>query len=131
MVVADDRFVAFATDEERLCFLKYVQHRPMYGFFDGDRMVGYYNLCVNKKECELGSLSVIPEYRHKKIGQTLLEDAFNRAKELGCGVMKISIVEENKVLRKWYEDQGFNHTGTEKFDFFPFTCGYMEKALDK
>jgi len=21
------------------------------------------------------------------------------------------------------------HTGTVKFDFFPFTCGYMEKEL--
>ena len=24
---------------------------------------------------------------------------------------------------------GFKHIGTKKFDFFPFTCGYMEKDL--
>ncbi len=24
------------------------------------------------------------------------------------------------------EKHGFVHTCTEKFDFFPFTCGYME-----
>ena len=41
----------------------------------------------------------------------------------------IGIVEENQPLRRWYERFGFIHTGTEKFDFFPFTCGYMEKQL--
>ena len=39
------------------------------------------------------------------------------------------IVEENTVLRKWYERNGAVHIGTEKFDFFPFTCGYMRIAL--
>ena len=24
---------------------------------------------------------------------------------------------------------GFVHTGTKKFEFFPFTCGYMEKHI--
>lgn len=43
--------------------------------------------------------------------------------------MKIGIVEENRRLRQWYEDWGFVHTGTEKYDFFPFTCGYLEKRL--
>lgn len=43
--------------------------------------------------------------------------------------MNLSFVEENKVLRRWYESYGFIHTKTEKFDFFSFTCGYMEKEL--
>ncbi len=43
--------------------------------------------------------------------------------------MKIGIVEENVTLHKWYEVYGFVHTGTEKFDFFPFTCGYMERNI--
>ena len=32
--------------------------------------------------------------------------------------MCIGIVEENTILRKWYEDNGFIHIGTKKFDFF-------------
>ena len=48
---------------------------------------------------------------------------------MGCKKMSIGIVEENKVLRKWYENNGFIHIGTKKFDFFPFTCGYMERDL--
>lgn len=55
----------------------------------------------------------------------------NSVGELGCDKMNIGIVEENKVLRKWYEAFDCMHTGTQKFDFFPFTCGYMEKKLQK
>lgn len=69
------------------------------------------------------------EHRHKRIGEKLLNNAFEVAKSLGCDKMNIGIVEENKVLRKWYEAFGFVHVGTQKFDFFPFTCGYMEKNL--
>jgi hypothetical protein len=47
------------------------------------------------------------------------------ARKQRCQVMRLSIVEENTVLRQWYEQNGAVHTGTEKFDFFPFTCGYM------
>lgn len=122
-------FTAFATDGNKLGTWMFEQDRPMYGYFDNGKMVGYYNLMINDKECELGSLSVLPEYRHKNIGRTLLEDSLSKASSLGCTVMKLSIVEENKVLRKWYEDQGFVHTGTVKYDFFPFACGYLEKKL--
>lgn len=106
------------------------ENRPMYAFFDNDIIVGYYSLLLqDNNECELNNLCVLPTYRHRKIGQKLLIHAFNSAKELGCTKVSISIVEENKVLRKWYETFGFIHTGTRKFDFFPFTCGYMEKKL--
>ena len=59
----------------------------------------------------------------------MLENAYIKAKKMGCKKMSIGIVEENKVLRKWYENNGFIHIGTKKFDFFPFTCGYMERDL--
>ena len=72
---------------------------------------------------------MLPKYRHSAIGSALLEDAVKRAKEKGCTVMEIGIVEENTQLRSWYESKGFVHTGTKKFDFFPFTCGYLELSL--
>ena len=124
------RFTAFATDEAKVLFWMDEQHRPMYGYFEDEVLVGYYNLAFpSEGECELGSLCVLPGKRHSGIGDALLEDAISRAKGLGFGKMKLSIVEENKVLRKWYEDHGFIHTCTKKFDFFSFTAGYMEKEL--
>ena len=124
------RFTAFATTEERLLWQIEGEGRRMYAFISGGSIVGYFSLLAqDKAECELNNLCVLPEHRHDGIGGELLEYAFETARGLGCGKMNIGIVEENKVLRRWYEGFGFIHTGTKKFDFFPFTCGYMEKVL--
>jgi len=125
------RFTAFATTEERLKWHLTGEHRPMSAFYDNGKIVGYYSLLLQENnECELNNLCVLPEYRHKGIGEALLKDAFQAAEELNCTKMNIGIVEENAVLKKWYELFGFIHTGTQKFDFFPFTCGYMKKELN-
>jgi ribosomal protein S18 acetylase RimI-like enzyme len=72
---------------------------------------------------------VLPEFRHRGIGGRLLHHAIKTAGEQDCSVINLSIVEDNTVLRKWYESYGAIHTGTEKFEFFPFTCGYMKIML--
>lgn len=123
-------FTAFAVTEERLHRQLTEENRPMYAFFDNETVVGYYSLLLQEnKECELNNLCVIPAYRHNGIGEELLKDVFHTAGKLNCNKINISIVEENELLRKWYESFGFVHIGTKKFDFFPFTCGYMEKNL--
>lgn len=124
------RFTAFATTEQRLEWHFKQEHRPMYGYFDNGIVVGYYSLLLqDNNECELNNLCVIPGCRHRGIGEELVKHAFQIAGELGCQKMNVGIVEENTVLRRWYEAFGFVHTGTQKFDFFPFTCGYMERRL--
>lgn len=126
------RFTAFATTEDRLMWQMYVEHRLMYVDEEDGRICGYYSLRLNGDgTCELGSLSVLPEYRHRGIGGALLRHSMETAGAQNCSEMKLGIVEENTVLRKWYERNGAVHTGTEKFDFFPFTCGYMTIGLEK
>ena len=123
-------FPAFATTEERLIYQLEQEYRLMFAYYENEKMVGYYSLLKqNENECELSNLCVLEEYRHKKIGEQLLEHAFSEAKKIGCSQMNIGIVEENVKLRKWYEANGAEHIGTEKYDFFPFTCGYMKKML--
>ena len=96
------RFTAFATTEERLLYQMAVQHRLMYLDEEGGTVRGYYSLLLREDgTCELGSLSVLPEYRHRGIGGSLLGHAAERAREQGCSVMDLSIVEENTVLRAW------------------------------
>ena len=125
------RFTAFAITEEWLLYQLEYEHRPMAAYYDDcGKILGYYSLqYLENSECELNNLCVLPEARHKKIGEALLEDVIARAKRNNCTKLKIGIVEENKVLRRWYENHGFTHTHTEKYDFFPFTCGYMEREL--
>lgn len=125
------RFTAFAVTDESLYYQLEKEHRLMIAYYlDDGKIVGFYSLLLQENDhCELNNLCVLPCYRHKNIGSALLNDAYARAKNIGCVSINIGIVEENKRLRKWYEDNGFIHTGTRKFDFFPFTCGYMEKEL--
>ena len=124
------RFTAFATTEERLIWQMESEHRLMYLDEEDDGVCGYYSLLLrDRNECELGNLSVLPEFRHRGIGGRLLHHAIKTAGEQDCSVINLSIVEENTVLRKWYESYGAIHTGTEKFEFFPFTCGYMKIML--
>ena len=124
------RFTAFATTEERLFWHFDGEKRPMYVYCDNEMICGYYSLFIQSDgECELNNLAVLPEYRHKGIGKHLFDHAVKTAKEAGCNTLNIGIVEENTVLRKWYEKNGAIHIGTQKFDFFPFTCGYMKKSI--
>ena len=124
------RFTAFATDEKRLCYQFTEEHRPMYVFEKDGRIIGYYSLAIlNDDEIELNNLSVLPDQRHNGAGKKLIEDCFARAEEKGARKVKIGIVEENRILRRWYEELGFVHTGSVKYDFCPFTCGYMEKEV--
>ena len=124
------RYVAFATDENRLIRQMDQEHRLMFLDEEDGVICGYYSLLIKDGgECELGSLSVLPEYRHRGIGTSLLKHAEDTARKKGLSVLNLSIVEENTVLRKWYERNGAVHLGTQKFDFFPFTAGYMKIGL--
>ncbi|WP_408069326.1 GNAT family N-acetyltransferase [Butyrivibrio sp. JL13D10] len=124
------RFTAFATTEDRLIWQMDNENRLMYIYEQEGVPCGYYSLLMQEnEECELNNLSVLPEYRHLGIGKKLLEHAYESARNAGCKAINIGIVEENVVLRRWYEQNGAVHVGTKKFDFFPFTCGFMRKEI--
>ena len=139
MTVADEygfteenapRFTAFAISADRLYWHMDQEHRPMFAAEEDSILCGYYSLLIQENgECELNNLAVLPQYRHRGIGKQLLEHSYTTAKSLGCHTMNIGIVEENTVLRKWYERNGAIHIRTQKFDFFPFTCGYLKREL--
>ncbi len=123
-------FTAFAVSDDRLYRHMDIEHRPMFVAEEGGVICGYCSLLIRENgECELSNLAVLPQYRHRGIGRRLLEHSCAAAKNLGCRTMNIGIVEENTVLRKWYEQNGAVHIGTRKFDFFPFTCGYLKREL--
>ena len=124
------RFTAFAVTSDRLFRQFDEENRPMFVAVEDGTPCGYYSLFdQGNGECELNNLAVLPEYRHRGVGKSLLEHSFAVAGRMGYRIMNIGIVEENSVLRKWYEENGATHVGTKKYDFFPFTCGYMRKEL--
>lgn len=96
----------------------------------GGKLVGYMSLSKEGEDAyELHNLAVLPEYRHLGFGKQLLEHAKETVKALGGNIIKIGIIEESTVLKQWYEQNGFVHTGTKKFDHLPFTSGNLEYSL--
>ena len=123
-------FTAFPVTDDTLYRQKDQELRPMVVAEEDGVLCGYCSLRIRENgECELDHLAVLPRYRHRGIGRQLLEHACTAAKRLGCRAMIIGIVEENTALRRWYEQSGAVHTGSRKFDFFPFTCGYLKREL--
>ena len=112
------RFTAFATTEDRLIWQMDNENRLMYVYEQEGVLCGYYSLLMQENdECELSNLSVLPEYRHFGIGKKLLEHAYESARNAGCKAINIGIVEENVVLRRWYEQNGAVHVGTKNLIF--------------
>lgn len=94
------------------------------------RFVGYFSLSLNDDCVELNNLAVLPEYRHLGIGKELVDYAILYSKHtLGASKIRIGIIEENSVLKEWYEKIGFVHIGTKKFEHLPFTVGFMETEV--
>lgn len=99
----------------------------MFGLYAGKKIIGYMSLSREQDGFyELHNLAVLPEYRHRGFGKLLLDHAKSVVEsENGKGI-KIGIIEESTVLKAWYEENGFTHIGTKKFDHLPFTCGYLQ-----
>ena len=91
---------------------------------------GFFSVHIDDNNfLELNTLAVPPEYRHNGIGKQIIDFSKKYADEHTCNKIKISIVEENTKLKKWYESLGFTHTETKIIPDLPFTVGYMELIL--
>ncbi|MDE5604862.1 MAG: GNAT family N-acetyltransferase [Eubacterium sp.] len=90
---------------------------------------GFFSVHIEDNSLELNTLGVLPEYRRNGIGKEIIDFSKEYAATHNCSTIKISIVEENTKLRKWYESLGFKHTETKIIPDLPFTVGYMELTL--
>lgn len=101
--------------------------RLMFGLYTDKRLIGYMSLSKEDDEAyELHNLAILPEFRHSGFGKQLLDYAKETVRSLGGSKIKIGIIEESTVLKDWYIANGFEHTGSKKFDHLPFTSGYLE-----
>lgn len=123
------KYVGFVTTTERL-----QTHHGwgwlMFGLYEKQLLVGYVSISREADGVyEIHNLAILPEIRHKGYGKQLLDHCMAKITELDGNKVNISITEENTVLKNWYTEYGFIHTGTKKFEHLPFTSGYMELEL--
>ena len=127
------KYVSFVTTAERLQ-TQLDWGWWIYGLFEEGQLIGYVSISKVPADgdtdamdgaYEIHNLAVLPERRHEGRGRQLLDFCVAKIRESGGNKVNISIVEENTVLKNWYAEYGFVHTGTKKYDHLPFTSGYM------
>jgi ribosomal protein S18 acetylase RimI-like enzyme len=103
----------------------------MYGYSDNNKIIGCVGIQDSKKDniFYIERLGVLPEHRHKNIGKKLLDFAFETIKNNNGEIASIGIMNENELLKNWYEKYGFRETGIKKFDHLPFTVCFMQKPI--
>ena len=95
---------------------------------------GVYCGCVafeqpNSNISYLNRLSVLPEYRHKGIGEQLVKHVFECSRIKNIQMVSIGIISEHTLLKKWYLKLGFIEKETKHFDHLPFDVTYMSYNL--
>lgn len=104
----------------------------MFGAFIDSSCIGFVGLeNADNGLYYLEKLAVIPSHRHYGYGIQLVDFIFNRVKELGGNEISIGIINENKLLKKWYLDYGFKENEIKKFEHLPFTVCLLRKKIIK
>lgn len=102
----------------------------MFGYYLNDKIVGFLGMKMNYADvCKLDDIIVLPKYRKNGYGKELLAFCKQKAKELGARKVVLGMIDDNKQLKKWYEDNNFIYIGYKKFEGSPFTIGKMECSL--
>lgn len=122
-------FPSFSMCPEQLSARCNTSDTVMFVYELNRKMIGFYSLSIIGGECILQDLTILPAFRHRSYGYELLMHAIAEAKNLGCTVMNIEIIEEKQVLREWFEAFGFVHLGVKNHDTLPLTRGFMRKEL--
>lgn len=60
-----------------------------------EKIVGYMGMILTLEEADVTNVAVLPDYRHKGIGEALVNESLKRAKELGVETVFLEVRESN------------------------------------
>jgi ribosomal protein S18 acetylase RimI-like enzyme len=99
----------------------------MFGYYSNDKLVGFLGMkMLDDDILKLDDIIVLPDFRNLGCGKELLNYCKTKAKELGATKIQLGMIDDNKRLKKWYEENGFVNIGYKKYEKAPFTVGRME-----
>jgi ribosomal protein S18 acetylase RimI-like enzyme len=118
-------YLAFTT-AERLGELR-LRGAVFFGLFLDEVQAGF--VAVEKEndgKYYMKRLAVLPEYRHGGSGRELVDGVIDYAKSKGSNRLHIAIVNEQAVLKGWYQGMGFTETSVKTIEHLPFRVCFME-----
>lgn len=98
----------------------------MYGYYIENSIVAFLSLSEGENRIKINDIVVLPEWWHKGIGTEMLGFAKCQATKLELPKVALGMIDDNKILRRWYEKNGFVNVGYKQFPNAPFLVGYME-----
>jgi diamine N-acetyltransferase len=124
-------FPAFITTEKLVS--EHEKGVRFFGMFSGSDQVG--SVALERapqvdNEFFLERLAVLPSARQQGLGRQLIDFAIKLVRQKGGRLVKIAIVDENRVLKAWYGAYGFRETGTKTYPHLPFTVCFLEKQVE-
>lgn len=102
----------------------------MYGGYSEGKLIAF--VAIEKESDDiyyLEKLSVIHPYRHHGYGERLIKFVFDTVKSNDGKKVCIGIINDNTVLKKWYERNDFYETSRKVFESLPFEVCFMEKPI--
>ena len=99
----------------------------MFGYYANEKLVGFLGMKMHDNGVlTLDDIVILPGYRKRGYGKELLDHCRKSAKELGAAKIQLGMIDDNKRLKRWYEENGFVNIGYVNYDEAPFTVGRME-----
>ncbi|WP_075184544.1 GNAT family N-acetyltransferase [Teredinibacter haidensis] len=77
----------------------------------------------------LNRLSVLPKYRRKGFGTSLVNAVFDYGASKGVCEISIGIIAHHVNLKNWYKDLGFVENGEKQFTHLPFDVLFMKYVV--
>ena len=78
------------------------------------RVVGYCGVWIVVDEAHITNIALLPEYRGRKLGEALLMNVIEVAKEKGAKTMTLEVRMTNTIAQSLYRKLGFQGGGIRK-----------------
>ncbi|EOR22573.1 MULTISPECIES: ribosomal protein S18-alanine N-acetyltransferase [Niallia] len=79
-----------------------------------EELVGYCGVWIVVDEAHITNIAILPEYRGRKLGETLLTKVMEEARKMGATSMTLEVRVTNVVAQNLYRKLGFQNGAIRK-----------------
>jgi ribosomal-protein-alanine N-acetyltransferase len=108
---------SFATPWSREAFYNEMVNNPYASYVvmeENNKIIGYCGLWVVLEDAHITNVAVLPEFRGRKLGEALMNQAMELAKSFGAERMSLEVRVSNTVAQGLYRKLGFQNGGIRK-----------------